>query len=714
MANTIREQSSEHRGGMPVGAIVENGSAGHKPSATDLPTDHQPSFTSHVPPTYRPPYSSTPVYYSSPHKSTSDLDPDSHSLTSQDSGIPTLEIHPPGCSVLQPHNGNLIMDSAEDSPATLPLDDDPSNSAARKSSTFPRSSYDTIRLFSPTLRLATPGLSVGGGALNRSDDISMCSVSSMSTELSVSNEDILDFTVTSDSSAIVTLETDESGTADFSDVTLSSSPGGPADLWSPSRLYPGSGVKPQQHKKLGPLISLFNRSVFTKKVKDSQFVEPKDPGWKLFGKVPLRDVPIKDPKKIQKEYETRSGKAGPANPTSPRQSVRKNLDFEPLSTTALILEDRPANLPAKPAEEALKHRQQYEEMVALAKKRELKEAQRRKKKLEDRCKHEENIGTAAQIWNQEILPNWSTMCTSRRVRDLWWQGIPPSVRGKVWSLAVGNELNITHELYSICLARAREKWRTTAAPSTDPEPEDALGSSDRESSLELIKLDISRTFPQLCIFQQGGPYHDVLHSILGAYTCYRPDVGYVQGMSFIAAVLILNLDTADAFIAFANLLNKPCQMAFFRVDHSLMLTYFAAFEVFFEENLPKLFAHFKKNNLTPDIYLIDWIFTLYSKSLPLDLACRVWDVFCRDGEEFLFRTALGVLRLYQDVLTCMDFIHMAQFLTRLPDLIPAEELFQHIAAVHMSSRNRKWAQVLQVLTEQKRSGARQSGAEALS
>ncbi len=33
-----------------------------------------------------------------------------------------------------------------------------------------------------------------------------------------------------------------------------------------------------------------------------------------------------------------------------------------------------------------------------------------------------------------------------------------------------------------------------------------------------------------CFFvhHQGGPYHDVLHSILGAYTCYRPDVGYVS------------------------------------------------------------------------------------------------------------------------------------------------------------------------------------------
>ena len=35
------------------------------------------------------------------------------------------------------------------------------------------------------------------------------------------------------------------------------------------------------------------------------------------------------------------------------------------------------------------------------------------------------------------------------------------------------------------------------------------------------------------------------------------------------------------------------------------------------------------------------IFTLFAKALSLDVASRVWDVFARDGEEFLFRTALG-------------------------------------------------------------------------
>ena len=79
--------------------------------------------------------------------------------------------------------------------------------------------------------------------------------------------------------------------------------------------------------------------------------------------------------------------------------------------------------------------------------------------------------------------------------------------------------------------------------------------------------------------------------------------------------------------------------------------------------------------------------------MPLDLACRVWDVFCRDGEEFLFRTALGLLKLFEDILTKMDFIHIAQFLTRLPEDLPAEELFASIATVQMQSRNKKWAQV---------------------
>ncbi|XP_047271960.1 TBC1 domain family member 14 isoform X7 [Homo sapiens] len=367
---------------------------------------------------------------------------DRHSLQSVDSGIPTLEIgnpEPVPCSAVhvrrKQSDSDLIPERAFQSACALPSCAPPAPSSTereqsvRKSSTFPRTGYDSVKLYSPTSK-----------ALTRSDDVSVCSVSSLGTELSttlsVSNEDILDLVVTSSSSAIVTLENDDD--PQFTNVTLSS-------IKETRGLHQQDCVHEAEEgsklKILGPFSNFFARNLLARK-QSARLDKHNDLGWKLFGKAPLRENAQKDSKRIQKEYEDKAGR--PSKPPSPKQNVRKNLDFEPLSTTALILEDRPANLPAKPAEEAQKHRQQYEEMVVQAKKRELKEAQRRKKQLEERCRVEESIGNAVLTWNNEILPNWETMWCSRKVRDLWWQGIPPSVRGKVWSLAIGNELNITH------------------------------------------------------------------------------------------------------------------------------------------------------------------------------------------------------------------------------------------------------------------------------
>lgn len=340
---------------------------------------------------------------------------------------------------------------------------------------------------------------------------------------------------------------------------------------------------------------------------------------------------------------------------------------------------------------------------------------------------------------------------------------------------------------------------------------------------------------------QGGPYHDLLHSVLGAYTCYRPDIGYVsdhissssslwqqlklpsnkrsgfvlllgsrhvlhrccphsqsrggwglhhlcqpaqQTLSdgilqswprtgedllplslypplhlffillpplffltpFLHWLLLLSFSSTLSPLLLITISSWPSALLLLLLQ---MLKYFEAFEVFFQENLPQLFSHFQSNNLTPDLYLIDWwainhsdqswfhlqdsagwsisidccwdigfglqvdqcdwslchlhykfgetlfsrIFTLYSKSLPLDVACRVWDVFCRDGEESLFRTALGILRLFEDVLLQMDFIHIAQFLSRLPDDLQSHTLFTAMANTQMLSRNRRWVQV---------------------
>ena len=45
--------------------------------------------------------------------------------------------------------------------------------------------------------------------------------------------------------------------------------------------------------------------------------------------------------------------------------------------------------------------------------------------------------------------------------------------------------------------------------------------------------------------------------ILLDYSLFRPDFGYVQGMSYLAGCLLLHLETEfETFKAFANLMNK--------------------------------------------------------------------------------------------------------------------------------------------------------------
>ena len=153
---------------------------------------------------------------------------------------------------------------------------------------------------------------------------------------------------------------------------------------------------------------------------------------------------------------------------------------------------------------------------------------------------------------------------------MWWHGLPPSIRGKVWKLAIGNELNLTKESYVFYERKSREKLELLSRrpPPTDKSINSAANEPFHESSVELIKLDVSRTFPQLCFFQRDGPYHEALHSVLGAYACYNTKMGYVQGMSFLTAILLLNMEAPDAFVCLANLLNTKYLLACFCMDQT--------------------------------------------------------------------------------------------------------------------------------------------------
>ncbi|XP_042225776.1 TBC1 domain family member 14-like isoform X2 [Homarus americanus] len=317
---------------------------------------------------------------------------------------------------------------------------------------------------------------------------------------------------------------------------------------------------------------------------------------------------------------------------SPDGQVRNN-ELE-AGSVGLIMENRPTNLPAKTAYEQLKHKQEYQQMVSAAKKKELRDAKERKKAQATLQRQEEQLAAAVATWNSDILPKWDTMRAHKKCRELWWQGLPSCVRGKVWKLAIGNDLNITPQLYSIMVQRSVEKLLSLSECGSMASQEDVTSDcGDQEGTIDLIRLDVSRTFPHFCIFQK-------------------------------------------------------------------MCAYYKTFEELLAANLPLLADHLQNIGVTPDLYVLDWLLTVFARPLPLDAAVRIWDVYLRDGEEFLLRAAIGILKLYETVVTNQECTATAaQFLTRLPDDLCVDALFRAIASVRTSAHKRTFTQILQAHTD---------------
>ena len=143
--------------------------------------------------------------------------------------------------------------------------------------------------------------------------------------------------------------------------------------------------------------------------------------------------------------------------------------------------------------------------------------------------------------------------------------------------------------------------------------------------------------------EQGGPLARSCCNVLGAYTMFRPDVGYVQGMSFIVAVLLLYLDEYKAFVVFANLINRSgTLLGSFKLEPLQMRQRYDLFWKVLAENDEALERKVKSTALRAEFFLVEWFLTVFAKTLSVDLVSAVWDLFFLDEEPVLYQTAVAI------------------------------------------------------------------------
>ena len=246
----------------------------------------------------------------------------------------------------------------------------------------------------------------------------------------------------------------------------------------------------------------------------------------------------------------------------------------------------------------------------------------------------------------------------------FYEGLPDNLRGKIWLMCLGNRFSITKEYYEIEVKKAidllleiknKKKDQLKNINNKIEISKEEKEKNDRENSINIIDLDIERTFPYLNIFTHNSPLSDDLREILRAFVVSRPDIGYVQGLSFIAAMLILNMDKYKAFISMMNLILDPAILPFYKFDQKRIKTRLLLFKHIFYFNLPELCDYFDFIQIQPEHYFLNWNMTLFSHCVHIDIAMRIWDVYMIDGLKSIYAAAIVFLSHFEKKFLNMDF-----------------------------------------------------------
>lgn len=274
-----------------------------------------------------------------------------------------------------------------------------------------------------------------------------------------------------------------------------------------------------------------------------------------------------------------------------------------------------------------------------------------RKKLLDSLSREELLDQKRILEWWELLRAGGLDSPERleEVRDKVLHGVPARFLGSAWK----------------AFARTAESYRSDGY-------DRLVAASARDEDLQrAIGKDTARTFPNHPYFKNTGGQEE-LARILGAYGIACPDVGYVQGLNFIAGFILATLQKEeDAFWILVRLMNFMGAAGFFvRLTPGLTL-FKALFSELFAEHLPDLDAHLRTNEVPIDMFATKWFLSMFTYSVPFDVAVAIWGLIFTDGMESLIVVGLGLLRLLRSsLLACKSDEEIKAVLDRLQNDLP--------------------------------------------
>ncbi|KAF6372610.1 TBC1 domain family member 1 [Rhinolophus ferrumequinum] len=227
------------------------------------------------------------------------------------------------------------------------------------------------------------------------------------------------------------------------------------------------------------------------------------------------------------------------------------------------------------------------------------------------------------------------------------QGVPRHHRGEIWKF-LAEQFHLKHQLPS-------------KQPKDTPYKELLKQLTSQQHA---ILIDLGRTFPTHPYFSaQLGAGQLSLYNILKAYSLLDQEVGYCQGLSFVAGILLLHMGEEEAFHMLKFLMFDRGLRKQYRPDMIILQIQMYQLSRLLHDYHRDLYNHLEEHEIGPSLYAAPWFLTVFASQFPLGFVARVFDMIFLQGTEVIFKVALSLLGSHKPLIlqhenleTIVDFI----------------------------------------------------------
>ncbi|NXH50118.1 TBCD1 protein, partial [Dicaeum eximium] len=228
------------------------------------------------------------------------------------------------------------------------------------------------------------------------------------------------------------------------------------------------------------------------------------------------------------------------------------------------------------------------------------------------------------------------------------QGVPRHHRGEIWKF-LAEQYHLKHQFPS------------KQQPKDTPYKELLKQLTSQQHA---ILIDLGRTFPTHPYFSaQLGAGQLSLYNILKAYSLLDQEVGYCQGLSFVAGVLLLHMSEEDAFKMLKFLMFDMGLRKQYRPDMTILQIQMYQLSRLLHDYHRDLYNHLEQHEIGPSLYAAPWFLTMFASQFPLGFVSRVFDMLFLQGSEAIFKVSLSLLGSHKPLIlqhenleTIVDFI----------------------------------------------------------